>query len=75
MKEAMNDIYTDPFMTAKEVAEVLGVGTSKSYQTIRLLNAELESKGFLIIPGKIQREYFYERYGIRCGIGGKRTKK
>lgn len=71
MKEAMNDIYTDPFMTAKEVAEVLGVGTSKSYQTIRLLNAELESKGFLIIPGKIQREYFYERYGI----GGKRTKK
>lgn len=71
MKEAMNDIYTDPFMTAKEVAEVLGVGTSKSYQTIRLLNAELESQGFLIIPGKIQREYFYERYGI----GGKRTKK
>lgn len=71
MKEAMNDIYTDPFMTAKEVAEVLGVGMSKSYQTIRLLNAELESKGFLIIPGKIQREYFYERYGI----GGKRTKK
>lgn len=71
MKEAMNDIYTDPFMTAKEVAKVLGVGISKSYQTIRLLNQELESKGFLIIPGKIQREYFYERYGI----GGKRAKK
>lgn len=71
MKEAMNEIYTDPFMTAKEVAEVLGVGKSKSYQTIRLLNQELESKGFLIIPGKIQREYFYERYGI----GGKRAKK
>lgn len=71
MKEVMNDIYTDPFMTAKEVAKVLGVGISKSYQTIRLLNQELESKGFLIIPGKIQREYFYERYGI----GGKRAKK
>ncbi|MBM6823502.1 DNA-binding protein [Veillonella magna] len=71
MKEAMNEIYTDPFMTAKEVAKVLGVGISKSYQTIRLLNQELESKGFLIIPGKIQREYFYERYGI----GGKRAKK
>ena len=55
---------TRQVMTAKEVAEVLGIGASKSYQIIRQLNAELEAKGYITVRGRISRAYFNEKmYG------------
>ncbi len=55
---------TRQVMTAKEVAEVLGIGESKSYQIIRQLNAELEAKGYITVRGRISRAYFNEKmYG------------
>lgn len=50
------------YITAKEIAETLGVSTGKAYQIIRGLNAELESKGFLTISGKVSRAYFNEKW-------------
>lgn len=36
-------------LNAKELAELLGVSESKSYQYIRQMNAELAANGFLIV--------------------------
>lgn len=46
------------FMDASEVKELLGISQSKAYQIIRLLNNELSAKGFLIVAGKVSRQYF-----------------
>lgn len=52
------------FVNAKEVAEMLGIGTSKAYTIIRRFNAELEKQGYLIIQGRCPRKYFEQKiYG------------
>lgn len=59
--EAMSSQY----ITASEVSELLGVSLAKSYSIIRSLNAELKSKGYLVIAGKVSRAYFAEKwYGM-----------
>ena len=44
------------FLSASEVAEI-----SKSYNIIRQLNEEMTEKGYLVMSGKINRKYFFER--------------
>ena len=45
--------------------EVLGVSESKSYGIVRDLNKELADKGYMVIPGRVSRKYFEERfYGV-----------
>lgn len=61
MKEKTKEIR---FFDVNDVCKILGVGKSKAYQTIRKLNKELESNGYLIVSGKIPKKYFLERiYG------------
>ena len=36
---------------AKDLQELLGVSESKAYQYIRIMNAELQEKGFLTVRG------------------------
>ncbi len=40
------------FITASEVAEMLGISRSKSYQIVRDINKELKKKGYITIAGK-----------------------
>lgn len=47
---------------AKELAELLGVSESKSYQYIRQMNAELTDKGFLTVRGRIPKAYVEKRF-------------
>lgn len=55
---------TRQVMTAKEVAEVLGIGESSAYKLIRELNEELKSHGYITVRGRISRAYFNEKmYG------------
>ena len=49
-------------LTAAEVAEMLGIGTSKAYQLIRIMNKELEDQGYLTIRGKVSERYFKKRF-------------
>lgn len=59
----MNNINT--FITVSEIKKVLDVSESKAYRIAHTLNRELEEKGFMIIPGRVSRQYFNERfYGI-----------
>lgn len=56
--ETTNKIY----ITANELAEMLGVSIGHSYKIIRKLNQELEKQGFLVIAGKVPRRYFEKRW-------------
>ena len=40
------------YITAQEVAEVMGIGKSKAYQLVRDMNRELKSMGYITIAGK-----------------------
>ena len=50
------------YITAKEIAETLGISTGKAYSIIRDLNADLQAKGYLTISGKCSRAYFNEKW-------------
>ncbi len=53
------------FVTAKEVAELLGISKSKAYAIIRELNEELSAKGFITVAGRVSRKFFEEKfYGV-----------
>lgn len=49
------------YMRAEEVAEELGVSQAFAYRVIKQLNSELESKGFIVINGRVDRKYFHDR--------------
>ena len=53
---------TKIYLTAEEVAKILGISKGHSYKLIRKMNKELEEKGFLFVAGKIPVAYFEERY-------------
>lgn len=38
--------------------------TSKAYKIIRELNEELEQRGYIVVPGKVSKRYFYEKVYI-----------
>ena len=50
------------YITASELAEMLGVSVGQAYKIIRKLNQELEKNGFLVIAGKVPRRYFEKRW-------------
>lgn len=52
------------FLTAPELADLVGVSLSKSYGYIRQMNSELQRKGYLVVRGKIPRRYALERFGL-----------
>ena len=51
------------FMRVDEVAQELGISKSYAYKIVQKLNAELSSKGFLTISGRVNKQYFMERTG------------
>ena len=50
------------YITAKEISEMLGVSNSQAYSIIRELNTELKERGYLTIPGKVSRAFFFEKW-------------
>lgn len=50
------------FIRVDEVAKELDVSTSYAYKLIRQLNNELKAKGFVVIAGRVNRQYFNERF-------------
>ena len=59
------------FIKADEVAEVLEVSKAYAYKLIQRMNKELKAKGFLVIPGRVDRSYFYESFYGNKAEGGK----
>jgi hypothetical protein len=54
-----------PYLTCKEVQSLLGISRTSAYKIIRMLNEELEKKNYIIIRGKVAKEYLYKRLGIK----------
>lgn len=53
------------YMTAEDISKTLGVSKSVAYKIIRKCNADLQSKGYLTISGKVSSTYFREKwYGM-----------
>ncbi len=55
-------MVTSTFIGVEEVREIVGVSTSKAYALIHDLNEELAAKGFMIVSGRVSRQYFFERF-------------
>lgn len=49
------------FMTVDEVAQELGISKSYAYKIVQRLNSELNSKDYITISGRVNRQYFLER--------------
>ena len=49
------------FMRVDEVAQELGISKSYAYKIVQKLNAEMKEKGFMIISGRVNKQYFMER--------------
>lgn len=60
-KEGM-PLTNNTFMRVEEVAQVLGVSVSYAYKIIQKLNAEMREMDYLTISGRINRNYFMERF-------------
>ena len=52
------------YISAKEIQNELGISRTKSYEIVKQLNSELESKGYLVVRGKVPRRYFNQRFFI-----------
>ena len=50
------------FMTAKEVQDFLEVSRTTAYQLINDMNQELMNLGYRVQRGKVNRQYFMEKY-------------
>ncbi len=50
------------YITAPEMAEMLGISVGHAYKIIRGLNQELKKDGYIVIAGRIPRDYFKKRY-------------
>ena len=53
-----NRIYN----TAPEMAEMLGISIGHAYKIIRSLNDELKKDGYIVIAGKVPKDYFKKRW-------------
>ena len=50
------------FMTAKEVQDFLEVSRTTACQLINEMNQELMNLGYRVQRGKVNRQYFMEKY-------------
>ena len=67
MKEGIQ--MSDKFIRAEDVAKELDISKAYAYKMIQQMNKELREKGYLTIAGRINRQYFAERfYGIRSVV-------
>lgn len=55
------------FMRVDEVAAVLGVSESYAYKIMKQLNKELAEQGKIVVAGRVNRKYFYERLDYERG--------
>lgn len=53
------------FLDVNDVAEFMGISTSKAYKIIHELNAELKAAGYITVAGKVSRAYFEQKtFGV-----------
>lgn len=61
-KSERRTVMQKVFMTAKEVQDFLEVSRTTAYQLINEMNKELMNLGYRVQRGKVNRQYFMEKY-------------
>lgn len=61
-KSERRTVMQKVFMTAKEVQDFLEVSRTTAYQLINDMNQELMNLGYRVQRGKVNRQYFMEKY-------------
>ncbi len=57
-------VQNKTYITATELAEMLGISKGYAYKIIRGLNNELKKDGYIVFLGKVPKDYFNRRcYG------------
>jgi len=57
------------YITASEMASLLGVSVGLAYKIIRKMNDELKNSGYLVVSGKVPRKYFEKQwFGLAQGV-------
>lgn len=59
------------FISAGELAELLGVSVSSGYKYVHQMNLELQEKGFLTVRGKVPAAYAKKRFFFGESENGK----
>lgn len=62
---------SNTFLRVEEVAEEMEVSKSYAYKIVQKLNAELAEKGYMVISGRVNKQYFTER---TCYGAGKKER-
>ncbi len=47
-----------------EVAKICNIKTQKAYIVMAQINKEMKEKGYLVIKGRVNKEYLLKRFGI-----------
>ena len=55
-------------MGVEEVMHALSISRPYAYRIIRMLNSEMEQRGYTTIKGKVSRKYLYERFPCADGV-------
>lgn len=53
---------TNRFVGHEEVMQDYGVSRAKAYALIREMNSKLESRGYCVIRGKVDRRFYEEQF-------------
>ena len=59
------------FLRAEQVMKEMQISRQKAYKIIRQLNEELAGMGYITVQGRVNADYFYERWRYH---GGKEAK-
>ena len=60
--QEVNKLSENNFMRVDDVAQELNISKSYAYKIVQKLNAELKSKGYMTISGRVNRKYFKEKF-------------
>lgn len=52
------------FLTADDVEKICKVKSGKAYQIIKDVNKEMKDKGYLIIRGRVNKRFLFDKLGI-----------
>ena len=61
-------VQNKTYITATELAEMLGISKGQAYKITRGLNNELKKDGYIVFSGKVPKDYFNKRcygYGVQ----------
>ena len=48
----------------EEVEKLFGLKRGRAYRVIKEINDEMKTKGYLTLPGKVNKNYLFEKFGF-----------